>query len=63
MDLAFAPLSISTRRKLASILLSQLTPELDRGLGQWQSPVAYRKNLRGVLSIPEVVPFWNIEKS
>ena len=32
-------------------------------LGQWSSPVAYRKNLNGVLKIPEVVPFWNIEKT
>ena len=32
-------------------------------LGQWVSPVAYRKNLRGVLAIPEVIPFWNIEKA
>jgi peptide/nickel transport system substrate-binding protein len=31
-------------------------------LGQWSSPVAYRKNLRGVLAIPEIIPFWNIEK-
>ena len=31
-------------------------------LGQWQSPVAYRKNLKGVLALPEIVPFWNIEK-
>ena len=32
-------------------------------LGQWLSPVAYRKNLRGVLAIPEIIPFWNIEKA
>jgi peptide/nickel transport system substrate-binding protein len=32
-------------------------------LGQWQSPVAYRKNLHGVLAIPEIIPFWNIEKA
>jgi peptide/nickel transport system substrate-binding protein len=32
-------------------------------LGQWSSPVAYRKNLRGVLAIPEIIPFWNIEKT
>ena len=32
-------------------------------LGQWLSPVAYRANLRGVLKIPEVIPFWNIEKT
>ena len=31
-------------------------------LGQWVPPVAYRANLRGVLAIPEIVPFWNIEK-
>jgi peptide/nickel transport system substrate-binding protein len=31
-------------------------------LGQFLSPVAYRKNLRGVLAIPEIIPFWNMEK-
>jgi peptide/nickel transport system substrate-binding protein len=31
--------------------------------GQWLSPVAYRSNLRGVLKIPEIIPFWNIEKT
>ena len=31
-------------------------------LGQFLSPVAYRKNLRGVLALPEVIPFWNMEK-
>ena len=30
--------------------------------GQWLSPVAYRSNLHGVLAIPEIIPFWNIEK-
>ncbi len=32
-------------------------------LGQWVAPVAYRNNLKGVLAIPEIVPFWNIEKT
>ena len=32
-------------------------------LGQFLSPVAYRKNLRGVLAIPEIIPFWNMEKT
>ena len=32
-------------------------------LGQFLSPVAYRKNLRGVLAIPEIIPFWNMEKA
>jgi len=31
--------------------------------GQWLSPVAYRTSLKGVLKIPEIIPFWNIEKS
>jgi peptide/nickel transport system substrate-binding protein len=31
-------------------------------LGQWVAPVAYRSNLEGVLKIPEIVPFWNIER-
>jgi peptide/nickel transport system substrate-binding protein len=31
--------------------------------GQWLSPVAYRSNLKGVLKIPEIIPFWNIEKA
>ena len=31
--------------------------------GQWLSPVAYRSNVKGVLKIPEIIPFWNIEKA
>ena len=31
-------------------------------LGQWVQPVAYRKSLSGIVPIPEVIPFWNIEK-
>jgi peptide/nickel transport system substrate-binding protein len=31
-------------------------------LGQWVAPVAYRSNLRGILGIPIVIPFWNVEK-
>ena len=31
-------------------------------LGQWVAPVAYRNDLQGVLKIPEIVPFWNIER-
>ncbi len=33
------------------------------GSGNGSSPVAYRKNLRGILAIPEIIPFWNIEKA
>ncbi|TVQ32204.1 MAG: ABC transporter substrate-binding protein [Geminicoccaceae bacterium] len=32
-------------------------------LGQWVAPVAHSARLSGILAIPEIVPFWNIEKS
>jgi peptide/nickel transport system substrate-binding protein len=31
--------------------------------GRWLQPVAYRKNTKGWIAMPEVVPFWNIEKT
>jgi peptide/nickel transport system substrate-binding protein len=31
--------------------------------GRWLQPVAYRKNTKGWLSMPEIVPFWNVEKT
>lgn len=31
--------------------------------GQWIQPVAHRKNVRGWLPVPEVIPFWNVEKA
>jgi peptide/nickel transport system substrate-binding protein len=30
--------------------------------GQWVQPMAHRKNVRGWLPVPEVIPFWNVEK-
>lgn len=32
-------------------------------LGQWTPPVAYRSNLSGLIAVPEILPFWNIEKA
>jgi peptide/nickel transport system substrate-binding protein len=32
-------------------------------LGQWVHPVAYRSNIRGMVPVPEVVPWWNVEKT
>ncbi|MDQ1850599.1 ABC transporter substrate-binding protein [Gemmobacter fulvus] len=32
-------------------------------LGQWTPPVAYRSNLKGLIAVPELLPFWNIEKT
>ena len=31
--------------------------------GRWLQPVAYRKNTKGWLSMPEIIPFWNVEKT
>jgi peptide/nickel transport system substrate-binding protein len=31
-------------------------------LGQFFRPVAYRKNLQGMIGVPEVIPFWNVQK-
>ena len=30
--------------------------------GQWVQPAAYRANLRGLIPVPEIVPWWNVEK-
>ena len=30
--------------------------------GQWTQPVAHRANIRNWIPVPEVVPFWNVEK-
>ena len=30
--------------------------------GQWLQPAVYRKNLKGLISVPEVIPWWNVEK-
>jgi peptide/nickel transport system substrate-binding protein len=32
-------------------------------LGQWVQPAAYRANIKGVIGIPELLPFWNIERA
>jgi peptide/nickel transport system substrate-binding protein len=31
--------------------------------GRWLQPVAYRKNVRGWLAMPEIIPFWNVQKT
>ncbi len=30
--------------------------------GQWVTPSAMRANLRGLIAMPELVPFWNVER-
>ncbi len=31
--------------------------------GQWLQPAAMRANLRGLIAMPELVPFWNVERT
>jgi peptide/nickel transport system substrate-binding protein len=32
-------------------------------LGQWTQPAAWRTNVKGMIGVPEVIPFWNVEKT
>jgi peptide/nickel transport system substrate-binding protein len=32
-------------------------------LGQYVSPVAYRANVHGFIGMPEIIPFWNVQKT
>ncbi len=32
-------------------------------LGQWVSPAAMRKNVHGVIGMPDIIPFWNVSKT
>jgi peptide/nickel transport system substrate-binding protein len=31
--------------------------------GQWQQPTAHRKNVTGWIHVPEIIPFWNVQKT
>jgi peptide/nickel transport system substrate-binding protein len=31
--------------------------------GKWLTPSAWRKNVKGFIGVPEVIPFWNVEKT
>ena len=32
-------------------------------LGRFLQPVAYRSNVKGFIGMPEIIPFWNVEKT
>jgi hypothetical protein len=32
-------------------------------LGSWTQPAAMRKNVNGFISVPDVIPFWNVTKT
>lgn len=60
---AYAP-DVEARRNVARrINKTMLDYVHDVKTGQWVSPVAYRGDrLRGLLAVPEVVPWWNVER-
>jgi len=60
---AYAP-DAEARRNVARRLNKTMMDYVhDVKTGQWVSPVAYRGDrLRGLLAVPEVVPWWNVER-
>ena len=32
-------------------------------LGQWVAPAAMRKNVNGIIGVPEIIPFWGVTKT
>ena len=56
--------TLEARRAVAQRLnRNQLEYVHDIKTGQWVGPVAYRGDrLRGLLAVPEVIPWWNVER-
>ena len=55
--------SLEDRKRIAAEIQANawdIVPHLY--YGQWNQPVAHRKNVRGWLPVPEMIPFWNVEK-
>jgi peptide/nickel transport system substrate-binding protein len=59
-----AAADVAARRKVAQAMNRNMLEYVhDVKLGQWVAPVAYRSDrIRGLLPVPEVVPFWNVER-
>lgn len=56
--------SLEDRKRIATAIQQNawdVVPHLY--YGQWQQPVAHRKNVSGWLPCPEVIPFWNVTKT
>lgn len=51
-------------RKAAAVDIQKRSMEIVQYIpyGQWQTPVAFRDNIKGILAVPESMVFWNIEK-
>jgi peptide/nickel transport system substrate-binding protein len=60
---AAAP-TLETRKAVARRLNRNMIDYVhDVKTGQWVAPVAYRSDrLRGLLAVPEVIPWWNVER-
>jgi len=60
---AAAP-TLEARRSVAQRLNRNMIDYVhDVKTGQWVAPVAYRSDrLRGMLPVPEVIPWWNVER-
>ena len=60
---AAAP-SLDARREVAKRMNRNMHDYVhDVKTGQWVAPVAYRADrLRGFLPVPEVLPWWNVER-
>jgi peptide/nickel transport system substrate-binding protein len=59
-----AATSVEERRAVAQKLNRNMIDYVhDIKTGQWVGPVAYRADrLRGMLPVPEVIPWWNVER-
>ncbi len=59
-----AATTIEARRAVAQKLNRNMIDYVhDIKTGQWVGPVAYRADrLRGMLAVPEVIPWWNVER-
>ena len=55
---------LAARKAVASKLNREMIEYVhDIKTGQWTQPAAYRGDrLRGILPIPEVIPWWNVER-
>ena len=56
--------TLAARRAVAQRLNRNMMDYVhDVKTGQWVGPVAYRSDrLRGLLAIPEIIPWWNVER-
>ena len=55
--------SLEERKKIAAEMQENAwnyVPHLYFGI--WTQPSAYRANIRGIMPVPEIVPWWNVEK-